>query len=255
MRTRTIIGIGGGLALVLAGAIYFQPHIGVPSAYGSDAGAFRAPGSTLSAPGAVVEKAITVVGEAQVAVPPDEAYVTAGVQTRAQTAKEAQALNAAAMEAVLAQIKAAGIADKDIQTSGISLYPVTQRDNEVTGYQATNVVTLRVNDVADVGAVLDAATNSGANFGVSVRFGLRDSSAAKNRALEAATKAAQGKAEAIARGIGATLGPVEAVAEEDSSISMKDGGAFRMAAADMASTPIESGELIVTARTRVTYSY
>lgn len=253
MRIRFVVGVALALGLALAAGVYFQPRVGVPLAQGTSRTSNSPLASSLIAQDATPQKGIAVVGEGSVTVAPDMAIVSAGVQTRAQTAKDAQAQNSTAMSTVLAQIKALGIAEKDIQTSGISLYPVNDNNNQPSGYQAINTVTVRVQDVASAGAVLDAATGAGANTNVSIRFGLKDSSAAKSQALEAAAKDAQGKAAAIAKGIGVQLGAVESAVEESSSpVPASD---VRLVAAAAPSVPVQPGELTVTAQVRVTYSY
>ena len=98
---------------------------------------------------------------------PDVAIVSAGVQTRAATARAALQQNAAQMERVRAALKRAGIEDRDIQTSNISLNPeyryVENQPPRLTGYTASNQVNVRFRDVARTGDILDALVAEGAN--------------------------------------------------------------------------------------------
>lgn len=98
---------------------------------------------------------------------PDVATLSAGVVTQAADGNSAMRQNAQQMDKVLAAIKAAGIAERDVQTSGVSLNPQYRyADNEapkITGYQASNTVSLKVRDIAKLGKVLDALAAQGAN--------------------------------------------------------------------------------------------
>ena len=98
---------------------------------------------------------------------PDLAIISAGVVTKAPTASRAIADNAARMERVRAALKRAGIADRDIQTSSINLNPDYRYENNqspvLTGYQASNNVSIRFRDIRSTGQILDALVAQGAN--------------------------------------------------------------------------------------------
>lgn len=118
----------------------------------------------IQATGPVVELSVSETVDSR----PDIATVSAGVSTRAQTAVAAMQQNAQKMTAVVAKIKALGVADDDIQTSGISLSP--QYDyNQATqsqvfrGYIASNRVSVKLRKVANTGSALDALVAAGAN--------------------------------------------------------------------------------------------
>jgi uncharacterized protein YggE len=111
---------------------------------------------------------ISVSGEAQVSVPPDLAEIDGGVTTEAKTAREASSANNDAMGKVLLALKSAGIAEKDFQTSRLSLqaqYANQTRPapNVVVGYRASNRVTIRVRDVSKVAGIVDTLVGAGAN--------------------------------------------------------------------------------------------
>jgi len=108
---------------------------------------------------------INVTGE--VTRVPDVALISAGVVTRATTASAAIQQNASRMDRVLAALKKAGVAEKDVQTSSISLnpeyrYPQNQAP-QLTGYTASNQVTVKFRDIAESGRILDALVGEGAN--------------------------------------------------------------------------------------------
>ena len=213
------------------------------------------PASALAAPRAAegASRTIAVSGVGTIRVAPDVAFVTLGVETRAETAREAQEANAATMTNVLDAIKARNVPESAIQTRGLSLAPIVEAEGEVTGFVAQNHVVVRLTDIARVGEVVDAAVGAGANAAGGVRFGLADEAAAVQRALDAAARDARGKADAVAKAIGVELSAVESVVEE-TSVSPLTAEADSRAAAT-APTPVEPGELDVTARLRVVYAY
>ena len=147
---------------------------------------------------------LSAYGETKIA--PDMATISLGVMTEGKTAAEAMQANAARMNAVMAALRRGGIAEKDIQTSGLSLNPqyryVQNQPPQLTGYQASNMVTVTVNDLARIGQAVDATVSAGANQVHGVSFGLKDRTAAENAAREAAVRALQAKAELYARATG-----------------------------------------------------
>lgn len=217
----------------------------------------RQTGALVAAPQSEgTSRTITVGGVGTTRVTPDVAFVTLGVQTRGQTAAEAQAANATTMTNVLNAIKAQGIPESAIQTRGLVLSPIVETEGQVTGYQAENHVVVRVTDLSRVGPLIDAAVGAGANAAGGVRFGLADESAAKQQALEAAANDARAKADAIAKALGVQISAVESVAEESSAQpSPLDAVEAAPRAAAAPDTPVEPGELTVTVRLRVVYAY
>jgi hypothetical protein len=111
--------------------------------------------------------AISVTGEATVSVPPDLAEVEAGVTSDAKTAREASETNNATMGKLLQALKAADIDARDIQTSRLSLQPQNAPNRAgsaaITGYRASNRVTVRLRDVSKVAGTIDMLVGAGAN--------------------------------------------------------------------------------------------
>jgi uncharacterized protein YggE len=208
----------------------------------------------VATPGAVLPSGIQVTGTGQVSARPDEAIVSAGVQTRATTAQTAQSENNQTMQAVIAAIKGLKIPDKDVQTTGVALYPVTDDKGDVTGYNASNTVTVTVENVDQAGAVLDAAVRAGANNAGNVRFALKNQSGLRNQALAAAAADARSKADALAAALGLKITGVSSVVEGSTSAPI-----YRVpqvaAAAAAPSVPIEPGQLQVTADVTIVFSY
>lgn len=185
-------------------------------------------------------------------VQPDMAMITLGVMTEGKTAAEAMAANAARMTAVMASLKKAGIAEKDIQTSNLNLSPQYRyQENQppiLVGYQVSNQVTIRVLDLKKLGAAVDATVNAGANQVHGISFGLQDATAAENAAREAAVKALSAKADLYARATGHRVSRL---------VSLSEGGGYTprppmplmemQMARGMAkdATPVAGGELTV----------
>src|SRR6476660_8095388 len=107
---------------------------------------------------------VTVVGHGEVKGKPDTATVQLGVETEAATAKDALAQNTTQAQAIQAQLVKLGVAEKDIQTSNFSINPTYGSDNrQVTGYHVSNMVTVKIRDLAKSGTLLDQVVQSGAN--------------------------------------------------------------------------------------------
>jgi uncharacterized protein len=170
------------------------------------AGAWRAAASAQSAPPPTAPTTLTLTVEGRATRTPDVAEVSGGVVTAAPTAAAAMAENAAKMNAVVAAVRKAGIAERDIQTAGLNLTPQYRYDNNqppvLTGYQATNTVNLRIRRIADTGKLLDTLVGVGANQINGPNFRVEDSEAALDEARLAAVKTAQAGAELYAKAAG-----------------------------------------------------
>jgi uncharacterized protein YggE len=137
---------------------------------------------------------------------PDVAAIQAGVTTQAATAVEAMAQNRTRMNAVLAALRRAGVAERDIQSSHISLNPQYRFEQNqapiLTGYQASNEVSVRFRDIARSGAILDALVGEGANNLSGPNLSIDKPQAALDEARTAALAAARARAELYARAAG-----------------------------------------------------
>ncbi len=154
----------------------------------------------IAASGPVVE--LTVMEEVDTA--PDLVTISAGVQTEAQTAVAALRQNSVEMRRVIERIKALGIADRDIQTTGINVnarydYDQASQRQIFRGYMATNRVSVKLRKVDRTGEVLDALVAAGANEINGPDFSLEDDEAAKAQARASAMKRAQAQAQEYAR--------------------------------------------------------
>jgi uncharacterized protein YggE len=190
---------------------------------------------------------INVTGE--VTRVPDLAIITAGVVTRSPTATAALQDNAQRMDRVVAALKAAGIADKDIQTSSINLnaeyrYPENQSP-QLTGYSATNQVTIRFHDIRNSGKILDALVREGANQISGPNMTLEHPDEALDEARAKAIAAGRARADLYARSLGMRVVRVVYVGESGGNYAPPPPAPPAppmMASAERAYTRIEPGE-------------
>jgi uncharacterized protein len=187
---------------------------------------------------------ISVSGEAHVSVPPDLAEVDAGVTSEAKTAREASEANNAAMGKVLLALKGAGIAEKDFQTSRLSLQPQYANQskpgpNVVVGYRTSNRVTIQVHDVSKVASVIDTLVGAGANEIGGINFMVSEASKLLDDARARAIADARRKAEIYAKAAGITLGAPVSISESSGSMPVRF---RRMESAMVAAAPVAQGE-------------
>ena len=161
---------------------------------------------------------ITVSGEATVSVAPDQAQIEAGVASDAKTAREASEANNAAMSKVLLALKGAGIAEKDYQTSRLSLQPQYAPNHSgpspIVGYRASNRVTVRIREVGKLASVIDVLVGAGANDIGGINFTVSNASKLLDEARERAVADARRKAEIYAKAAGVALGAPLSISEE-----------------------------------------
>lgn len=187
---------------------------------------------------------VSAHGEASRA--PDIASLSAGVVTQAADAQAATRANAEQMERVMAAVRRAGIAERDVQTSGVNVHPqyrhVRDAEPTISGYQASNTVNIKVRDIARLGQVMDALVASGANQVHGPGFDIDDRDAVQDEARRAALEKAQARASMYAQALGLRVRRI---------VSISEGGGMgppmpmmAMARADKAesSTPIAPGE-------------
>ncbi|WP_213289874.1 SIMPL domain-containing protein [Bradyrhizobium sp. sGM-13] len=187
--------------------------------------------------------AISVTGEANVSVAPDQAQIDGGVTSEAKTAREASDANNAAMGKVLLALKGAGIEEKDYQTSRLSLQPQSAPNragpSPIVGYRASNRVTVKIRDVTKVANVIDVLVAAGANDIGGIHFSVTQASKYLDEAREKAVADARRKAEIYAKTAGVTLGEPISITEEGAPTPLFRG---KMAAPMAAAAPVAQGE-------------
>ena len=201
---------------------------------------------------------IMVVGSGTAAARPDTAEVSAGVVTQAATAAQALAQNNAAMEKVIKSVTAAGIAEKDIQTTNVSVTPLHRQGRQepqppdIVGYEVSNQVRIKVRDLTVLGRLLDALVGQGANALGGISFTVGDPAPVLDQARTSAMADARRKAEVYARAAGATLGPLLSIREGAAPVP-RFGGEMPRAMA-MSAVPVAPGEQEFQASITVTYA-
>jgi uncharacterized protein YggE len=231
MRRTLLLSAAAAAALFAAASI---AGVGRPSpARGADAGS---------------PSVVTTSGHGDVTAVPDQAVISAGVNTRAASAAAALSENAQAMQQVIAALKKAG--GSDLQTQEVSLYPQTDDRGTVTGYSAQNTVSAKAT-IANAGGLVDAAVGAGANTVQGPTLDVSDSDALYRDALKHAVADARAKADALAQAGGFAVGPVYAVTEQTDTAPQPVWQAAT--AAKASSTPIEPGTQDVTADVTVSF--
>ncbi|EJN10655.1 hypothetical protein PMI42_06026 [Bradyrhizobium sp. YR681] len=200
--------------------------------------------------------AISVSGEATVSVAPDLAQIDAGVANDAKTAKEASDANNAAMGKVLLALKGAGIAEKDYQTSRLSLQPQYGQNKStgatpVVGFRASNRVTVKIRDVTKVAGIIDTLVGAGANDIGNISFEVTQASKLLDDAREQAVADARRKAEVYAKATGVTLGAPLSVSEGGAPVPLFKS---RMATPQMAPAAVAPGEETLSVTVNVSWA-
>ncbi len=204
------------------------------------------------------ERTIQVSGAGTAFVEPDMAVVVVGVRTEAEAASEALNQNNEQASELILTLQEEGVAQSDIQTQQISLFPrysdqPNQGDQpEITGYIATNTVQVRVRNISQVGTILDAAVQNGSNLIENIRFEVSDQAEALQQAREAAFTNAGEKAQQLADLAGVQIGQVVSIVETSSSTPPIPFDAGGRAVAEMA-VPVEPGSQSIQVFLQVTW--
>ncbi len=209
------------------------------------------------------DRSIEISGEGSVLATPDFARVTLGVTTTGKDAGAAMALNAKAVNNLIATLKSEGVAPADIQTSSLSISPTFANPTNassappaITGYNVGNMVTVTARDLSRLGTLLDNAVGSGANAMVGIAFGQNDPSALLDKARPLAIADARRKAEIYAAAAGAKLGRLMELTEQGGSQPLPFPRRMYATASSAAPTPVEAGQdkltVSVTARYELT---
>jgi uncharacterized protein YggE len=204
------------------------------------------------------EPVVVTVGEAIVRRPPDRAFITIGVETRAKSPRDAQRQNADAMTAVQQRLSQARLGGDAIRTTG---YNIQQEFDFVQGkrvpreFVARNGLEVRVDDVARTGEILDSVVESGATSVSGVRFDLKDRDSAEREALKLAVSDARARAEAAVSGAGRSIDRVLRIEDaRDNAVGPRPMVMMARSAESAAPTPIEPGFIEIHARVTLTAS-
>ena len=200
---------------------------------------------------------VVVRGEGEVRAVPDVAFVTIGAEFRAATPKEAQALSAKAMTAVQQRLIAANVPKDAIRTLSYDLqaqFDFTSGKQVPRGYQARNVIEVRLDDIQSVGEILELAVAAGGTSVQGVRFDLKQRAALEREALTRAVADARARAEAAAKGAGAAVVAVLRIEEGGVNVRPVEAPMFRMSADTAAASPppIAAGDTVIHASVTLT---
>ena len=193
---------------------------------------------------------IETTGEAKVSAQPNQAQIDIGVVTQANTSQAAAEQNARKLEATLSSLRRLLGTSAEIKTISYMLqpnyrYPKEGGEPQITGYTATNIVRVTLNDLTRVGTVIDTATQAGANRVQNLQFMLRDEGVVQAEALRDAAAKARNKADALALALRLRIVRVLSVIETSPVVVPVRDVAF--ARAEAAATPIEPGMIEVRA--------
>lgn len=205
---------------------------------------------------------LDINAQSQIKASPDVATITAGVVTRATTAQEARAENAKKMQAVFTSLKAKGISDKDVQTSGLTINPdyvyVEHQPPKIAGYQATNTINIRIHNLDKAPDMVDALVANGINQLNGPFFTIDNPEDKMNQARREAIQKARKKAELYADATGLKIKRIVSINENANMggpqpYPMMMKAAMADAAGREASTPIAPGQVDVDVTVNITY--
>lgn len=200
---------------------------------------------------------IWVTGQGQVSVIPDVASLTLGVSSQASTVVGAENNASDAMNAVIQVLKNKGVADNDITTVGFSINPVWNYKNDiVTGYQVSNMVTAKIRKISDVGYIIDSVTNVGGNLIRinGINFTVDEPSPFLKQAREKAMTDANSKASQLGSLSGIKLGPPNYITESTSNYAPVSIYYSAAASTPATTTSINPGETQISATVQVVYT-
>jgi len=245
-RTKWVAGAALALAVLLIAGLLLGRGVGRALAAGGETGSTGDAGS------------IAVTGQATIKARPDTVGVTLGVETYGDTATEAASQCSTVMNRVIAAIAGAGVPRENIQTANLSLWPQYDYSEgkgygRITGYQASNQITLSWNKLDKIGEVIDKAIQAGANRVSGISFSLADSRALYLEAVGEAVRDARAKADALAAAAGVRVGGVK-----NMSLDSYFSGPIVMqeALADVTGAgapPVEPGQVEMQVTVRVEY--
>ena len=213
-------------------------------------------GEAGTTPAGAAANTVTASGAGTAQAVPDTAEMSFGVSTMSANAKSALDEASRSAERIASAVKKLGIADEDIQTQDVSVYPqsVDQNGKQViTGYQASLSVRVKVRDIAKLGEVISAANAAGANEISGPAFTIDDPAPVHAKAIDEAVVDARKSAEAMAKAAGRSVGAVLSMSSSD--VGLVPGQMY--SASDVAgaakAVPIEPGQLAITASVVVVF--
>ncbi len=211
----------------------------------------------VTSDGATPLNTVTAAGTGKVSAAPTEAQMTFGVVVRSEQAEDALKQASDKAGEIASAIKGAGVADKDVQTQNVSVYPEYRdggpdRAMQINGYTANVSVRVKIRDITKVGDVIGAASGVGSNEISGPTFTLGDDAPERDEAIEAAIADAKRRADVMAKAAGKSLGEIIAISEAGVSAQPIYWGMER-AGADSFGYDVQPGELDVISSVTVVF--
>ncbi len=232
-----------GMAIGLVAAVVLGPSL--------------APRASLAADDTAPDRTISVTGTGTVTLVPDVADLHVGVVIQRPKVKDAQAAAAIAMQGVVKALRDAGVAERDIRTTTLSLQPVYDYNSNgsaprIVGYELRNGVVATIRDLDRLADAVDGALAEGGTTLDGIAFRIDDPTGPEGQARTQAMKAARAKADALAGAAGVTITGVASISEQSSPAPwpVPYAGAARDEAV---STPILPGTSDITVTVSVVY--
>ena len=208
----------------------------------------------VSAPaGSPTVNTVTSSGSGTVSAAPDIAIMSFGVSAKSDNAKSALDSVSGKATKVSDALRKAGVADKDIQTQNISIYPQTDQTGKVTGYQASLTVTAKVRDLAKLSSVIGAASSAGVDSVNGPTFSISEDAPYTDQAVQKAVDDARRTASAMAKAAGKTVGAVVSMTNNGSSPVSPVPFAAALDSQAAKAVPIQPGQLDVTSNLTVVF--
>ena len=228
-------------------------------AFGTALAAVTATSAFGQNPSSAATPQVVTTGTGEVQLSPDRATVIVGVQSRATTVAQATADNSRRQRAIIDTLRALGLGSDQINTVNFNVSPEMQyppnQSPRVTGYVVTNTVRASLRRVEDVGRTIDAALAKGANEVSGVEFTSSRADSARRAAIAEAVAHARADAETMAKAAGGSIGQLLEVASGVEPIRPFEATMARARVAAAAPTPIEPGQLTVTATVTARWTF
>jgi uncharacterized protein YggE len=203
-----------------------------------------------------------VTGTGKITVKPTIARISFGVFTHNETANGAQTANDAVMAKITAALKAAGISEDDIQTTGYSLQPrwvwdKTNEKNIQSGYDMNHNVTVTVRAIKDAGKTVSLIADNGANTVDGISFDVDDATLEQTKlaALDLAMANARKRADVVAKAAGRTITSVQTVNVNENSYIAYPMYKSDTAVSGAGAAPVEAGTMDILMSVSVIYLF
>ncbi len=260
MFQKAVLGTIAGAAILIALVVAAKGSTSAIPVVAGGGSTYAGVGLTSAGPvnGGGIAPGIVTTGDATVKVRPDAAIISVGAVAQAPTAAEAQTAVAERIARILQKAKELGIADKDTKNAGYNIQPqyAPNQAPKITGYQATQQISLTYRNVDGAGKALDALVQGDAANTIGLRFTLDDPKSAQADARKLAIEDARSKADAMAKAAGVSLGKVIAINDLQAGVSSTQ-DYFKGVAAPVPAplfSQVPTGDLDVVVRVQVQFA-